>query len=821
MTQKKTTSKAKPRKKKTAVGKTAAKKRAPARKTSGAKPIRSAAKKTKARKKTTGQAAARPGFFAGIRRFVLRAVLAILLLGLPSAGAYMVWLDYQVREVFEGKRWAVPARVYAAPTALYSGMRLTPAELEGELRRLRYQSGDTYRPGGYLHRGNNVFDIHVRAYAHAEGRRQARRAQVSIRNNHLSVRQGGTVYLDPLEIGTLHPSRNEDRILVRLEEVPDDLLKILLAVEDRAFYDHFGLNPLAIIRAVFANAMAGGVVQGGSTLTQQLVKNLYLNSERSFSRKLKEALMAGLLEWRYSKEEILEAYLNEIYLGQDGGRAIHGFGLASRYYFDRPLKELRLSEQALLVGLVKGASAYNPRRYPERALKRRNIVLQVMRDQDMITEDEYRTASRLPLGVSGRKGARLNPYPAFMDLLRLQLRQDYREEDLTTEGLRIYTTLDPRAQQAAQQALERRVKELEAGRKLSSGVLQGAVVMTDAANGEVQALIGGRNANDVGFNRALAALRPIGSLVKPAVYLNALSRSDYSLTTMLNDRPVKLREAGGRLWTPKNFDGRMHGDVWLMDALARSYNLSTVHLGNELGIREVIKTLRSLGVRHELPEYPSLFLGAATLTPLEVTQMYQTLATGGYYTPLRTIRAVQTPQGETLSRYTPSLRATVDSKAVYLLNRAMQEAVRNGTGKSLSRWVSPQLNIAGKTGTTDDGRDSWFAGYGGDRLAVVWIGADDNRALSLTGGGAALTVWGRMMGQLEPAELKPTQPRGLVQASVRRNEAGNCGPPMKLPYRQGTQPAPGSFCRDAQQAPVDEEDDSGGMPQWLQRLIPW
>ncbi len=392
--------------------------------------------------------------------------------------------------------------------------------------------------------------------------------------------------LEPALVGSIYPAHSEDRVLVRRAEIPDHLVQGLLAVEDRRFFEHAGVDIRGIARALLANLRAGETVQGGSTLTQQLVKNFILTPERSLSRKFNEAMMALIVEARYDKDEILEAYANEIFLGQEGARAIHGFGLAAYFYFNRPLRELRLHETALLVGLVKGASYYNPRRHPQRALQRRDLVIGQMQAQGFLTDQQAEAARQQPLGVSARGAAHGQRVPAFVDLVRRQLRRDYREEDLTSEGMRIFTTLDPWVQQQAAAVLGARLAKIEKSRGIGRGSLQGALIVAAAQNGEIQALIGDRDADYAGFNRALDAIRPIGSLVKPAVYLAALQRSEkYTLTSLIDDRPVDLKMPNGQRWQPQNYDRKVHGSVMLHEALARSLNLATVNLGLEVGLR--------------------------------------------------------------------------------------------------------------------------------------------------------------------------------------------------------------------------------------------
>jgi penicillin-binding protein 1B len=741
----------------------------------------------------------------------------LLVLGLALAG-YLVYLDIQVRQQFDGKRWSLPARVYARPLELYVGLPLTTDQLAKELSALHYRPVQAARQAGDVSRNRNVLHFITRPFVHLGGEEPSRNARVTIADGMVSRVTDGIsgkaislVRLEPVMVGSFYPSHNEDRVLVKLEEVPPALINALIAVEDRGFYSHHGVAPLAILRALWANVRARGVVQGGSTLTQQLVKNFFLTSERSLTRKLNEAIMALLLEWHYDKDEILEAYLNEIYLGQDGNRAVHGFGLASHFYFERPLAELSDEQFALMVGLVKGASYYNPRRHPQRARQRRDLVIDVMAELELLDPEQAARARSRPLGVSRYQEKAINTFPAFLDMVRRQLRRDYREEDLTSEGLRIFTTLDPQSQWQLEKVLDARLARLEKWQDLPDDTLEGAAVVTSIQGGEVLALAGGRKPRFAGFNRALDAQRPVGSVIKPAVYLTALEQSDnYTLATLLDDGELTYTAPNGDVWAPHNYDMEFHGMTPLYHALAHSYNVATARLGLALGIKPVIGTLQRLGVEQDFRAYPSLALGAVELSPLQVTQMYQTLASGGFRTPLRAIRAVLAADDEPLQRYPLRVKATVKPAPAFLVTTALRYAVRQGTGRALYQQMPATLDIAGKTGTTDDLRDSWFAGYTGDRLGVVWIGRDDNQPTGLSGSTGALLVWRdlftglddsaplqSMVEEIEYRRIDP--PSGLLAGE-------GCQDAVELPFVRGTAPqesAPCAYDAVPVQHPVD------------------
>ncbi len=746
-------------------------------------------------KRRRRKASAKQRSFAWTKWLSGLVVLALLL-----GGGYSLYLSHIVRVKFEGKRWAVPARVYARPLELYAGAPVTPEQLQFELELLGYRKVKHPRKTAQWSRAGARFVVHGRGFLFWDGREPASRVEIRAGAEGITrlrdLRTGREIDLlrmEPPVIGSIYPSHKEDRVLVKREELPDHLVAALLAAEDRDYFHHHGINLYSIGRALLANLRAGRTVQGGSTLTQQLVKNFWLTPERSLWRKLNEAWMAVILDARYDKDEILEAYANEVFLGQDGERAIHGFGLASWFYFNRPLGELKLHETALLVGLLKGASYYNPRKHPRRALERRNLVLELMYRQGFITREVADAARRQPLGVA-QAGHRSNArHPAFIDLVRRQLRRDYREEDLTSEGLRIFTTLDPWAQRILDRELERGLRRLEKQRKLKRGTLESAAVLVSPQGGEVRALGGGRQAGFAGFNRALDAVRPIGSLVKPVVYLLALSRPQrYTLVTLLEDEPIRLKDARGRAWEPKNYDHRAHGRVPLHRALAKSYNLATVRLGLDLGLEKVVALLRRMGLKRPVQPLPSLLLGALSLSPLEVAQLYQVFASGGFRTPLRAIRAVTDAGGRPLQRYPLEVEQVVGAGPVYLLDRNLVEVMREGTGRGIRHYLPADLEVAGKTGTTNELRDSWFAGFSSDWLGVVWVGRDDNGPAGLTGSSGALRLWGAIMKALKPTPLELVPPEEVVYVWVDPRtghlSAEHCEGAVAMPFIRGSEP---------------------------------
>jgi len=715
---------------------------------------------------------------------------------------YVLYLDQVVQTKFEGKRWSVPSRVYARALELYPQKQLTADKLLAELKLIGYQSSaGGMAPGTYLRTGKQ-FVVTSRAFRHWDSVEPGRSLLLKFNDKQLlSVDDAVTaepltlIRLEPMLIGIIHPSHREDRVLVKLDELPPSLTVALQAIEDRKFASHHGVDFRGIARAAWANLRAGKVVQGGSTLTQQLVKNFFLNRERSLTRKINEAIMSLLLELHYEKKDILEAYANEIYLGQDGNRAIHGFGLAAQFYFNKPPQELTISESVLLVAILRGPTYYDPRRHPERALARRNQLLDIIWRDGLIDRQQAQAAQAQSLGVTLKPNLGNGRYPAFIALVKRQLQQDYRDKDLRSEGLRIFTTLDPVIQQVAEKALTTNIKRLER----QPGLLEGGVVISRLGSAEVSAVVGGRNPRFKGFNRALDIQRPVGSLLKPALYLTALSQSQrYTLASLIDDAPLKLKQSDGSIWSPANYDHNSHGNVLLAEALIHSYNQAAVRLGLELGLGQVVETLHGLGIDKRIPPYPAVMLGSLELAPLEIAQMYQTLADEGFYTPLRAVRAVLDAKHKPLTRYSLDTEQRFDPEQAFLVSDTLRMALRQGTGQSVARHLPKSLTLAGKTGTTDDLRDSWFAGFGSDYLGVVWLGNDDNAVTGLTGASGALPVWADIMRQINVGEAARPQPTDVEYISI-DSETGlragsNCKQYYDLAFITGTAPAKYAPC---------------------------
>lgn len=725
------------------------------------------------------------------RWHIPRFVWYLLFGGSVVMGLWALWTDYQVRRDFEALQWALPARIYSRPLELYVGAHLIPADLVEYLQRLGYRRASKVSGSGEYRISGDRVQLRSRGFRFWDGEEAPVTIELAFDGHNVLSVQDATgadvplVRLEPIEFEQINPVTGEDRLPVALAEIPQPLVKAVIDIEDSRFYEHHGIDPRGIARAMWANLKSMSIVQGGSTLTQQLVKNLYLDRDQNLLRKIEEAMMAVSLELHFNKEQILGAYMNEIFLGQDGSRAIHGVALASQYYFARPLKELRIDELALLAGIAKGASYYNPLRNPERALERRNVVLARMHELGDLTDKQYQQALKAKL-LLREKVLTQSGYPAFMELVYENLKRDYDKAALRTEGLNVFTTLDVVMQSRMEAKLDTAVARIE--RAASKGnPLETAVVIADANTGEVRALAGGRKRGFKGFNRALHASRPIGSLVKPAVYLTALESKRFTLASVLSDREIELPQPKGDPWRPQNYEHEENGDVYLFDALQRSLNLATVDLGLKIGVDKVKETLGRLGYGGDPQPFPSLLLGAVNMTPLEVAQMYQTLASSGFRSPLRAVEAVTTSDGKPLAFYGIETKQVADATDVWLLEHALQGVFERGTARVVNDRLQGHLPLAGKTGTTNDLRDSWFAGYGNDLVGVVWVGHDDNQETGLTGATGALQVWTTLMQALDIVPRQTPPPAEVTWEKVPTVAVGeggqrDCSSTVNVPF---------------------------------------
>ncbi len=761
------------------------------------------------------------------RRRLLTWGLAAIGLGLGFMIPYTLYLNHQVSERFGELRWQLPTRVYARPLQLAPGLAMDAATLKTELAAASYQDdGAGVRPGTYSHDGGR-WRIASRGFQDVTGTIGPSRIEVGLSGGRVaSLRDMArrqsirAARLDPARIATLYGQKQEERRLVELKDVPELLVTGLQAVEDRDFAHHHGIDLSGMLRALFVTVSSGGeTVQGASTLTQQLARSglLGIGNERKLSRKFNEIIYALLLEARYDKSTILETYLNQVYLGQRGSQEIRGVAAGAEYWFGRDLRDLSTAQVALLVGIINGPSWYDPRKHPDRARARRDFALAKFHETGLITDDELARAKAAPLGITSAPGSTsANRFPAYVDLVRRQLARDYPEDALQGAGLAVMTGMSPSAQAYAEGAVTRTLKSLDSKKRPP---LQAGLVITDVHEGEVRAVVGGRDVTRHGFNRAVEAQRPVGSIIKPFVYLLALAQpGKWSLSSFVDDSPVTVTLDTGKRWSPGNSDGRSHGTVRMIDALAHSWNQATVRVGMQVGPERIADLVRTLSGVQAVPN-PSLILGAMDESPYAMAQLYQFLASDGEVQPLHAVRGVVDRDGKVVNRYdkAPAPAQEGDAIAARLVTIALQQAVSAGTGRQLVADGLGRLNAAGKTGTSNDSRDSWFAGWTGDHLAVIWVGNDQNQPTGLYGATGAMRVWSSIFARLPSAPLQVSD-KGLDWQWVQGSHSTDAGCPdaRRFAFVAGFAPAY-QPCVYANPDPYyqQQEEQEGGWRSWF------
>ncbi|HME96701.1 MAG TPA: PBP1A family penicillin-binding protein [Methylomirabilota bacterium] len=662
--------------------------------------------------------------------------------------------------------------LYAAPPILKSGVNVTALDLAGLLGRLGYRETKGAGGPGQFARTDGAWDIRVDGTA-------AGRVTLSVAGNRITrLRRGGadveSVALPPELLASAGADMGESIRPVRLADVPADLRAAVLATEDVRFYEHGGVDPRGILRAMWTNVRKGRVAEGGSTITQQLVKSRLLTPERTLSRKIHEALLSTVLEWRYGKDQIFEAYLNEVYLGQSGGSSVRGIGAAARAYFGKEIHQLTLPESALLAGMIRAPNSYSPVSNPERARERRDVVLARMRELDKISEADYRKARKEPVRARKAPADGLTA-PYFVDYVRAELERATDVELANQHGLRVYTTLDPVLQRLAEAAVVRGLDRLETSRprlrrKNQEERLQAAMIVLDPASGQVRALVGGRDYRTSQFNRAVLARRQPGSAFKPFVYLAAITpRRDgplFTAASMLDDSPLTM-VVDGKPWTPKNYDERYQGPVTVRRALEGSINTATVRLAQAIGLPAVIDTARALGVEGDLKPVPALALGVFEITPLQLARAYLPLANGGLAPAGGVVDTLTDDAGAALWSAGRESRPVIGAPEAYVMTSLLEGVINAGTGAA-ARSLGVPGAVAGKTGTTNEGRDAWFVGYSRNLLALVWIGFDDGTPAGLSGAEGALPIWSEFMRQaLDVYPAGPfAEPTGITHAKI-------------------------------------------------------
>ena len=720
------------------------------------------------------------------RRSFKNFLLKVAFSGAVLTVFYGGYLDWQIRSKMDGQIWRLPAEVYSRIESVKISDNLAFDEVIQILLDNEYRQTTMVAAPGDFKLEDDTIVVLRRAFPFPDKPEPQRVLRLRFVDNKLN-RIEDLVALKAIDEFRLAPkliamleSDNEDRLAIPLQNYPRLLIDALILTEDRRFYDHHGINPVGIIRALITNIRAGQTVQGGSTLTQQLVKNLFLSSERTITRKANEALMSLLLDWRYDKNRILETYLNEIYLGQNGDTQIHGFELASQFYFGRSIREISLDQIALLVGMVKGPSLYNPWRNPQNALERRNVVLKLMLEHKMIGDELYQLLSQRPLGVQP-KGQISRKYPSFIQTLQADLRRELGEHKISSLlGARIFTTMDLKQQAQAENAVVNTVSQLQL--KTKNPYLEGAMIVADYRVGEIRAVVGGLQTQYAGFNRALMAKRQIGSLVKPSIYLTALSNPEqFRLNTPINNQPITINVKGSPPWQPRNYDKKYSGSVMLMDALARSLNIPTVNIGMKVGLSKVIDTQKAMGWDNvEIPKVPAMLLGAYTISPYDVTKLYQTIANQGGRIELTTVDTIADRQGNIIYQHDKTAKQVVPQEAAFQTLFAMQQTVERGTARSLQNDYA-DLRLAGKTGTTNDARDTWFVGIDGKNISTVWLGRDDNGETKLTGASGALQIYKDYLSHTYIEKLKLNKPENMKWVGITQHGSWDCDSNRVIP----------------------------------------
>ncbi len=737
--------------------------------------------------------------FKAARKIALRVALGLCVVGLVTFVLYAIHAGRLLTEKMTGRIWALPSRIYAAPENIFPGVRMPKKHLVSYLQRIGYHRVDEGRPeAGQWKVDGWDFEIGIRSFRGPASSHPDRTVRVRLfreKIGDLSQWKGGTwqelatVTLEPEVVGEFFGEMHQQRSLLRLEEVPQVLRDSILLMEDRHFFSHFGISIRGTLRAFWTNLTGWRVRQGGSTLTQQLMKNFFLVPERTLRRKMREAVMTLVAELLYSKEKILEAYINEIYLGQKGSTAIHGFGEAAKHYFARNLRDLSIGEQALLAGLISSPGLYSPLRHPERAQERRRVVLEVLLENERISQDDFDAAVGKNIALREFTVESWNA-PYFLDLVRQELERLYPAVNLAEEGYEIHTTIDPFAQHAAQAAVEKGMKQIEKkarsrlGKEYPEEELQTALVSMVPQTGAIRALVGGRNYSDSQFNRVVMARRQPGSAVKPFVAALALA-SGNSPTLLLDDQPATFAYAG-REWSPTNYDDKYFGTVTLRRAIEKSLNVATVNLAARVGIERLARFFRRVGFEDAQP-FPSLALGSAEITPLRLASAYSTFPNGGMLTEPRGITAVLDQEGQRLGSPPIQIERVLTEEAAYQTTHILKGVVDRGTARSV-RAIGLKGNYAGKTGTTDEYRDSWFVGMHPSLITVVWVGFDESPTTKLTGASGALPIWIRFMKEIEKKAPKEDylEPPGLrwFEVDLERGCVGGQGETIREAFQK-------------------------------------
>jgi penicillin-binding protein 1B len=722
----------------------------------------------------------------GAAAFMLKKIRlclsALIITAVILIGVYSWFLSSTVSERFSSRRWSMPSKVYSDTMILYTGQRLDITLFLEKLKRIGYRERNTLpaRPGEIQITPNRLH-IFLHDLETPRDKRAGFLATVKFSVDHIlsmtRMDDGealAIIEIDPEEIALFFGHERERRLLVSFEQIPQYFIHAVLAAEDARFYQHRGIDPYGILRALVTNLRHGSIRQGGSTITQQLAKNYFLTPNRNLKRKFQEMMLAFIMELKFSKNEILEIYLNEIYLGQKGSVAINGVGEAARFYFGKSLQDLSLSEAAVIAGLIKAPNTYSPYVNAKACHARKNMVLNAMVQKGWLANTDYLSEREKyvePVGYTHY--GKMAPY--FIDYLSQQLMALYQPDDLSTMGLSIYTTLDPQVQMAAEKALQNGLERLEKSlpalkRTEPNAKLQGAIVVLQPKTGHILAMVGGRNYDDSQFNRITQARRQPGSAFKPFVFFTGLDL--FTPISLLSNQP-KTYKVDGKEWQPKNFQKNTQQRVTVRYAIENSHNLATIDLAVQVGLAPIIEAARTFGFSTPLKPYPSLALGAFEVIPLELARAYGIFAAEGVSAHPLALKAVVDEDGDLLDQRHLAIEQTITSQKAFMMNALLRGVVENGTARSL---VASGVHwpVAGKTGTTNEERDAWFIGYTPDILALVWVGFDNGDSIHATGSSAALPIWLELMMSI-PHHISGNQfrePPGIVKRPI-CGDAGN------------------------------------------------
>ena len=773
------------------------------------------------------------GFFAAERRTILRILInrgfwasrfgmvllgIVLLLILTATGvATYYWISYgrMIDLRLSGHIQQTTARIYAAPARISTGQTLTLAELANHLQRAGYSELDVQgTPGRYVLHGAEI-EIRPSSESYFGGKN---RLVVTFSGNEVQkirmLDTGAAVdsaEVEPELLSSLFDSSREKRRDMNFDDIPKLLREAVLSVEDRRFFEHPGFDPVRILGAAWADLRHGARVQGGSTISMQVARSFFFSMDRTLRRKIAETMVALELEHRFTKAQIFELYANEIYLGNRGSFAIHGFGEASLAYFNKDVREVTLPEAAFLAGIIHAPNRYSTaERHPDKAAEARDRALLSMIENGVITQKQSQDAKKIPLHIVGA-GLEGSSAPYFVDMVKEHLLDRFSEADLLSQSFRVYTTLDPELQRAAADAVDAGAKNVDAQlarryarwRKEGQEVPQAqvAIVVLDPHNGEIKALIGGRDYGQSQLNRVLARRQP-GSAFKPFVYAAAFEGAVDGVqpivtpATTILDEPTTF-DFDGKEYTPNNYGEKFHGRVTLREALTFSLNVATVKVAELVGYTRVTDMAHQFGLDPSIRATPSVALGAYEMTPLEVAGGYTILANEGVRAEPMYIRNVVNASGEPLEHNTIRTRRALDPRVAYLVTSMMEDVINHGTGATVRArgFTAP---AAGKTGTS---RDGWFAGYTSNLLCIVWVGFDDNRDLGLSGASAPAPIWADFMKRAItlPAyrDVQPfSMPEGVMRVTIDPDTLQLATPACPITreeiYIHGTEPT--EFC---------------------------